>query len=645
MSAIVGIYHSNRSSVPVDHLTKMMNSLAQFPANDLKSWNNNNIFLGCLSQWITPESIEEPLPFFDHERETAITADAIIDNRQELYDLLGIDRGLGATMPDSQLILLSYYKWGDESPKHLIGDFAFMIWDKRKNKLFGARDFSGGRTLYYFKNQQQFAFSTTIEALLSLPYVKRRLNETWLAEYLAISSVVDSVDTSITPYMYINQVPPSHSITVIGETIKLTQYCMLTDDKQLILHSDDEYVEAFQEVFQKAVDSRLRTHHNVGADLSGGLDSSSVVSFAAKTLKDQNRKLQTYSYIPTKEFIDFTPKQLMPDERPYIQSTVNYIGGIHAQYLDFEGKDSYSEIDEFLNILEGPYKFFENSFWLKGIFEKANEQNVGVLLNGGRGNFTISWGHALNYYAELLKKMRWIHLVRELNQYSKNAGGARLRRLPMLTNLAFPFTKKLYSSTVTYPFPTLINAQFALKHDVYSKLKQYGLNNTGWFSSDNIYELRRRHFEDIFHWNSTNSFAAKLSLRYGLWKRDSTNDLRVIKFCLSVPEEQCVRNGMDRALIRRATKGYLPDKVRLNQRIRGVQGADWVERMKPHWKAFIDEAERMTKDSGVMDFLDEAVIYHALSKAKDGPLSDHATDPDYRVLMRSVIVSRFIHQF
>lgn len=80
------------------------------------------------------------------------------------------------------------------------------------------------------------------------------------------------------------------------------------------------------------------------------------------------------------------------------------MGGITTHYCDFKGRDSYSEIDDFLDVIEMPYKFFENSFWLKGIFEKAQEQDVRVLLNGDRGNFTVSWGFPLEYYSLLLKK-------------------------------------------------------------------------------------------------------------------------------------------------------------------------------------------------------------------------------------------------
>ena len=161
----------------------------------------------------------------------------------------------------------------------------------------------------------------------------------------------------------------------------------------------------FNSVFQEAVTSRLRTHRNVGSQLSGGLDSGAVVGFAAKELQRENKQLHTFSYIPPDDFKDFTPKYLLADERPYIKSTVDYVGGITDHYCDFKGKDSYSEIDDFLDIIEMPYKFFENSFWLKGMFEKAHEADVGVLLNGDRGNFSVSWGFPLEYYSHPFKKI------------------------------------------------------------------------------------------------------------------------------------------------------------------------------------------------------------------------------------------------
>jgi asparagine synthase (glutamine-hydrolysing) len=131
-------------------------------------------------------------------------------------------------------------------------------------------------------------------------------------------------------------------------------------------------------------------------------------------------------------------------------------------------------------------------------------------------------------------------------------------------------------------------------------------------------------------------------LRYSLWDRDPTNDLRLIKFCLSVPENQFVSQGLDRSLIRRATKEYLPDKVRLNLRSRGVQGADGVHRMSHYWDKFIRELEQMSNDVVANNFLDQQVIKAAITKIKDSSNPEYVFDLDFRILMRSLIVYRFL---
>ncbi|WLR49146.1 asparagine synthase-related protein [Halobacillus litoralis] len=285
ISAIAGIYQLDSYHDEQTHFTNMMKSFEKYPADDIGVWKNTNVLLGTHAQWITPESINEPLPFYDSEKQLTITADAIIDNRKELFDQLQVAKKNRKGIPDSQLILMAYSKWGEESPKYLVGEFAYMVWDERNNKLFGARDFSGSRTLYYYKNHCIFSFSTTIQSLLTLPYVERRLDEKWLAEYLAIPGMNEAVDMSITPFHEICQLPPSHKVSVSKNKVKTTRYCTITPGRTINYKSDQDYIEAFQSVFERAVNDRLRTHKNIGAHLSGGLDSGAVASFASHSLK------------------------------------------------------------------------------------------------------------------------------------------------------------------------------------------------------------------------------------------------------------------------------------------------------------------------------------------------------------------------
>ncbi|QWG51633.1 lasso peptide isopeptide bond-forming cyclase [Bacillus mycoides] len=641
MSAITGIIHFNNEPISIEHGTRLMSDLQKYPADDIQIWHKENAFLGCHAQWITPESVGEQLPFYNYEKQLAITADAIIDNRNELFEKLQVDYADRKNMTDSELILLSYQKWGEAAPKYLVGDFAFMIWDEKKQTLFGARDFSGSRTLYFYRGEEKFVFCTIINPLFTLPYVEKKLNEQWIAEFLAIPVNFESVDSQQTVYKYIEQVPPSHTISVKNGKVDFSRYYTPTTGKMLNLKSNEEYEEAFRDVYQSAVKARLRTHHKVGAHLSGGLDSGSVVSFAAKDLRAENKKLHTFSYVPVEGFVDWTHKGRIANERPFIQSTVKHVGNIQDYYLELPERSPLSEIDDWLETMEMPYKFFENTFWLSGVYEKASQHGIGVLLSGQRGNWTVSWGPILDYQAMLLKKLHWMRFYRELYLYSRNLGVKKSRVFEVVKRKAFPFLHQLLSSEEQDVFPRIINPEFAKKMNVFDRLKEQDIDITGT-SISNAYDMKREQFEKTYYWSINGTYETKLSLRYALWDRDPTNDLRIVQFCLSVPEEQYVQNGVDRSLIRRATKNLLPDKVRLNQRVRGVQGADGVYRMAPFWNEFIEEVEELSVDPIISEFLNVEVIKKAISKLCKEPRPEYAFDLDFRVLMRSLIFYRFI---
>ncbi|WNR43779.1 asparagine synthase-related protein [Paenibacillus roseipurpureus] len=649
MSAISGVYYFNHEAMNIEDGMILMQGLRQYPSDDIRIWHSDNVFFGCHAQWITPESVGERLPRFSEEKYLAITADAIIDNRQELFERLQVDHTLRKNMTDSELILLAYLKWGEEVPKYLIGDFAFMIWDLRRKLLFGARDFSGTRSLYFYRDPQRFAFCTTIEPLLDLSYVSKSINEQWFAEFLAIPSMVDTVDTLSTAYKNIEQIPPSHSITICDGKVRLSRYCKISFQEPLKFKKNEEYEEAFQSVFQEAVTARTRTHGEVGAQLSGGLDSGAVVSFAAKALSARNKQLQTFSYIPEDHFKDWTSHSYAADERPFIKATVDYVGNISDHYHNFAGNNPLTDLDDSLELMGMPYKFFENFFWLKGIHEKARHKGVKVLLSGARGNYSISWGSwnmTVNYYASLFKRLKWTRLYQELNQYCTNFKTGKSVMLPVVIKRAFPsiYRNSSIHNSSDNPNQTLISDSFAQRTNVYARLLEYGVDITGT-SAENPYEIRKRHFEQLYHWNKNGIVGTKLSLRYAVWDRDPTNDLRVIRFCLAVPEEQYVKDGLQRSLIRRSTKNMLPDKVRLNQQVRGIQVADVIHRIASNWHAFIEELNQLVRDPSVSEMLNIGVIKKAITKMGNEPRPELVFENEFRILTRSLMVYRFIKKF
>ncbi|WP_199618167.1 asparagine synthase-related protein [Paenibacillus alkalitolerans] len=620
----------------------MMEAMQRYDADDAHTLAEGPVFLGCRIKRVTPESVGERLPYYDRDNMLAITADAIIDNRRELFDRLQVRHADRGGITDSELILLAYRKWGRQAPEYIIGDFSFMIWDEKKRLLFGARDLFGNRTLYYHRDDRRLAFCTTIEPIFALQDVTKALNETWLAEFLAIPEMFECTDACSTPYRHILQVPPAHTITVLDGNVTLAGYGSLVPQETLRLKSDHEYEEAFRDVFEEAVKSRIRTHREVAATLSGGLDSGAVASLAARALRKEGKTLQTYSYIPARDFADWTPNSTAADERPFIQATARRAGNITESYMDFEGISPLSEVDDWLDILETPYKFFENSFWLKGIHMQAGAQGAGVLLTGARGNFTVSWGPAIPYYALLFRKLKWGLFMRELRLYSANKGVRRSRLMSVIGKQAFPFLANRSKPDNGPDIPSLlIHPDFAERTGVFVKLKESRIGVNGSMITDPL-ELRKEKLQNPAAGNRNGATATKLSLRYGVWERDPTCDPRVVRFCFSVPFEQYVRNGMDRALIRRAMKHELPDEVRLNQRVRGIQGADWVHRMIPLWKPFIDELKQLCADPAVSGYLNVDSIKATVSRHEGQPRPEYAFHPEMRALMRSLIVYRFL---
>jgi asparagine synthase (glutamine-hydrolysing) len=149
MSAIFGIYHLDGKPVAQDNVERMSEVLAHRGPDGSKIWLYENLGLGHRMLWTTPESLREILPLATADGNLVITADARIDNRDELIRLLGLQNHQADTISDSELILTSYQKWGEQCPEKLLGDFAFAIWDARRQSFFCARDRFGVKPFYY----------------------------------------------------------------------------------------------------------------------------------------------------------------------------------------------------------------------------------------------------------------------------------------------------------------------------------------------------------------------------------------------------------------------------------------------------------------------------------------------------------------
>lgn len=645
MSAICGVINF-ASDVPLEISLKMMDKLKAYVHDNSDTWFEKSAFLGSIIKYDTPESIEEKLPKENTSKGLVITADAIIDNRKELLEIFDIPKIEWNKTNDSQLILLSYIKWGEECTKHLIGDFAFAIWNKKKKELFCARDHVGKRTLYYYFSSNLFAFSTTINPLLQIGDGSKELDELWIAEFLSLEEVIQEIECDNTIYNQIKQLMPAHSMTINPNKMEVKKYWNPLDKPKLKLESNEEYEEAFKEVFSEAVNCRLRSIGSVGVLLSGGLDSGSVACIAAESLKAEGKRIKGFSSVPFKEYINSLPQNRIADERMQIEVMANWYNNIDLNFCDSSGIDSVNSIQRLLEIAEQPYKIVENFFWVNELSAKAAENGCTVLLDGQFGNISVSFGDMGTYLYTKYKQHRWISFLKGVSDYSKYYNYRfkdvfKFYLKSVLSDHTVNAYRKLKGRTIENyeeELFTAVNKEFANRCKVDERFKLLGLGEYSRSNQD-INDYRNFLTKPIVY-SQTGAIETKISLANGIAKRDPTRDKRVIEFCASVPLEQFVYKGQERSLIRRSMKGILPDEIRLNNKNRGQQSADWVQRLIIDWQNTKNKIKWILEQEAIKQYMDTDKVSKVLEEVGDFPKDEDSRR--IRLLIVSLVFGEFL---
>lgn len=642
MSAICGFINLKGESIPDENIHAMMSKFEKYPAEYSNIYRKSSMFLGCRFKEITPESKYEKLPYRDGATGLTITADAIIDNRHELLIEFDIPSSEWAETTDSWLILMAYKKWGDECVAHLIGDFAFSIYNEHKNELFCARDHIGKRTFYFYNVSDTFIFSTTIEPLFCSGHVKKALNERWIANYLSFPGPVHEVDCNITVYENIFQLPPATYMKVDSEGIRKFQYWSPLNRPELKFKTDAEYEEGFREVFFEAVRCRLRSNGQVGITLSGGLDSGSVACVAAQELEKYDKNLYSYCFTPFSGYNNYLPKSLIADESEYVEVICDKQKNIKNTYVQFNDKSPISNINDLILKLEQPYKAIENFYWENEIVSLAAKNNCSILLNGALGNTTISYGYFYAHIFTLYRQLKFYDVLKEVRGFAKLYDISNRKILKDIFKRGMPkhmlnmynFIKgDLKRKELEVP----VNPRLANKYKTMENLFKLGVTNHN--AKRDIFQMREL-LSRPECFSQIGMYDTKLSLEHGLLIRDPTGDKRVFDYCFSLPTDQFVRNGMERSLIRRSMSGILPDKVRLNCKVRGYQSADWVQRIKPSWNSIESEIRDIIPNNTFTNYIDAKHVERALMAIGDTP--DNRSSADVRMLIVCMILSRFI---
>jgi asparagine synthase (glutamine-hydrolysing) len=551
MSGINGIYFLDGRPVETRDLERMTATISHRGPDDAGIWHHGPVGLGHLMLWTTPESLQEKLPLMSRSGDLVITADARIDNREELMAALRFSGTEAREMADSQLILAAYEKWGEKCPQKLLGDFAFAVWDGREQALFCARDHLGVKPFYYYNSSGVFIFASEIKAILSLPEIPQRLNELMIAEYL--QGLFENKD--ITFYQGIFRLPPGHFLWVRPGQKTLTQvYWELDPLRELRPESDEEYAAGFREIFTEAVRCRLRSAFPVGSELSGGMDSSAVVCVARKLLNTNGLgPLKTFSLV-----FDHVPET---DERFFIQAVVNQ-GGVESHLLHPERISPLKGIDEMFHAGDGPVGLIMRYLFTEALYPAARQRGVRVLLDGAEGDNAVS--HGYEYLPELLQRGHWGKLYREVNLLGRRRNLAPLRAFwfwalkpaipePVLRQFWKILGKRWWDSD-----QEIINPDFARRMGL--KERQQALVRQ---APPAVTPSRKQHWLLLTAGMDSYCFEAldKTAAPFGIEQRHPFYDKRLLEFCLALPPEQKLHQGWNRLIMRRALAHLYPPEV------------------------------------------------------------------------------------
>lgn len=396
MNGIVGICYRDGRAVNDDDINSMLDTLVHRGRDAVGVRCEKHVGFGQRMSHTLPEPLPKNLPLLCRGR--IIVADARIDNRAELAEILHLSPNSTQAMHDFEFILAAYEKWGEDCASHLLGDFSFAIWDRETQTLFAARDHFGVKPFFYYESSREFAFASEVKALLRVNGVPHRLNQTRVADFL----MPMYEDTTATLYEGIVHLPPAHTFVLKSGSCVVRKYWTLNDELDRTTTQRSDWPEAYREAFLTAVKCRLRTSSRVGVLVSGGLDSSSVFCSANHLLGDSApATLRMFSGV-----FDHATKS---DERKFGNIVAQHCGatpiyGYPDQLSPLTDWDATAGFED--EPLSNPQMALRWS-----LYPFARENNVRVMLDGYGGDGVISNG--LGLLTELLLRGRWRTVYKE----------------------------------------------------------------------------------------------------------------------------------------------------------------------------------------------------------------------------------------
>jgi asparagine synthase (glutamine-hydrolysing) len=500
-------------------------------------------------------------PLSNHDQRLWITYNGEVYNYLELRAELAELGHHFQSGTDTEVILAAYDQWGTDCLWHFNGMFAFALWDRREKRLFCARDRFGVKPFYYFHQDHYFAFASEIKGLLANPHVPCCANPQAIHDYLVNGAMV-SVEGTF--FEEIHQLPGSHALTLNADgKLRVWRYFDIDYESHFSGNHYEDRVAEFRELLTDAVRLHLRSDVPVGSSLSGGLDSSSVVTLANRLLQSESGIKREVIGERQRVFCAIYDGETF-NEKPHMDTVIAHTGAA-AYFTRPSSKHLWEELHKLVWHQDEPVN--ATAIFAQYCVMQLVRQNAVTVLLDGQGGDEVLAGYPFYYgyyLAQALHARRPDRFMSELRGARSvanvpwasllsltgwNLSPAWLRSLGWRLGGAKLLSHKPISSA-------LVNAEFHQRHDQGARIKH------------NAYPtLAQKLYDDVFNTNlpALLRYEDRNSMAFHIEARVPFLDYRLVQFAFKLSADAHIRNGWSKAILRDSMAGLLPDSIRLRR--------------------------------------------------------------------------------
>jgi asparagine synthase (glutamine-hydrolysing) len=548
----------------------------------------------------TLESRLEQQPYLSSLK-ALITWDGRLDNRDEVRDMLGHEAA--SLQTDVDIAAASFDRWGTQCFANLIGDWALSIFDQQTNRLILAKDHLGVRHLYYVLTAQGIVWCTHLTALIVACKTPFTINSDYVAGYL-----LSYPSVHCTPFCEIHPVPAGGFVTVSPVSASTQHYWKLDLRNEIRYKTDGDYEQHFRHLFRQAVRRRLRADRTIVAELSGGIDSSSIVSMADHIIgsgEAGNVQLETLSL--------YDSRVSSADEREFVAIVERQRGckGLHVDIAEY-GDDFFCIDSGHVDAIPGPSTHLQGV--RQRVFGLLRDRDSRVVLSGLGAEEVLAT--MLKPGAQLADSLAEVKLLRLIRDVSAWTSGSKehwwlflSEALRVLIDPYIPARFRKQQKTKSW-----IHTEFVQRHrHTYTRIPCEDTSTPRLPT--------RREYAETFNLLKCRLAFFRSQPLVCEERRYPFLDLNLVQFAAAVPATQLLRPGERRSLMRRALHEIVPSNI-LWRQTKGGGSPSLAQSFLDNWTPF--EQLFRSPSSSSLGFTNSDDLQKRLGAARTGTLADVA---------------------